>query len=243
MRAARRPRARSCGRSGTRGTGRGPPRHGTLFEQDRTVYAVPGPIGVNTSEGCNLLIRNQVAKIYYSGVDVMKDMDVNLNFNSDSIPSLDPQKVERTGSVTKPNLPMKKTIIKKEHKLKRLHSKLVLEPALVGNAETKFSNFTGELIYNNGETVPSSKIHHTMLNESQGNYRSISICNSLPFPHQQPSGYSIEHLYDSGLNGKNTKHKIRKKNSSFLEELDSLLEGEMTNGIAVRPGNCLIASG
>lgn len=41
----------------------------------KEVFAVPGNLGVNTSEGCNLLIRNNKAQIYTSVVDIVEQLN------------------------------------------------------------------------------------------------------------------------------------------------------------------------
>ena len=44
------------------------------FEQDREVYAVPGSLGVRTSEGCNELIRRQIAQLVTDPQQVLEQL-------------------------------------------------------------------------------------------------------------------------------------------------------------------------
>jgi len=45
------------------------------FDQNREVYAVPGNLGQPTSAGCNLLIRDHVARLITSPQEVIADLD------------------------------------------------------------------------------------------------------------------------------------------------------------------------
>ena len=44
------------------------------FEQNREVYAVPGPLNSSTSVGCNRLIRDQIAKLVMSPQEILDDL-------------------------------------------------------------------------------------------------------------------------------------------------------------------------
>ncbi|MDX2249888.1 MAG: DNA-processing protein DprA [Bacteroidia bacterium] len=46
------------------------------FEQNREVYALPGRVGDRFSEGCNRLIRDQVAKLVSRPEEILEDLDV-----------------------------------------------------------------------------------------------------------------------------------------------------------------------
>ncbi|TAE52108.1 MAG: DNA-protecting protein DprA [Bacteroidetes bacterium] len=47
------------------------------FEQNREVYAIPGRIGDPYSQGCNLLIREHVARLVTSPEDVLEDLNIH----------------------------------------------------------------------------------------------------------------------------------------------------------------------
>lgn len=44
------------------------------FDQDREVFAIPGCIGMNTSYGCNKLIRDNIARIACSPEDILEEI-------------------------------------------------------------------------------------------------------------------------------------------------------------------------
>lgn len=46
------------------------------FEQNREVFAVPGNIDRQTSEGCNILIRDNIAKLVTKPLEVLTDLDL-----------------------------------------------------------------------------------------------------------------------------------------------------------------------
>jgi DNA processing protein len=53
------------------------------FEQNREVYALPGRVGDQYSEGCNTLIRDNVAKLITSPEEVMADLDIQWQHHHD----------------------------------------------------------------------------------------------------------------------------------------------------------------
>lgn len=46
------------------------------FEQNREVYALPGRVGDKYSEGCNLLIRENIARLAISPDDILQDLQI-----------------------------------------------------------------------------------------------------------------------------------------------------------------------
>lgn len=59
------------------------------FEQNREVWAIPGKITDKKSQGCNLLIQKNIAKIYTKPMDVLEDLKIPLEKVSKSFqPSL-----------------------------------------------------------------------------------------------------------------------------------------------------------
>lgn len=53
------------------------------FEQNREVYALPGRVGDRFSEGCNKLIRDQVARLVSRPEDVLDDLDIQWQQHED----------------------------------------------------------------------------------------------------------------------------------------------------------------
>lgn len=53
------------------------------FDQNREVYALPGRIGDPFSEGCNALIRDQVAKLVTSPEEVLADLEIQWQSHDD----------------------------------------------------------------------------------------------------------------------------------------------------------------
>lgn len=53
------------------------------FEQNREVYALPGRVGDKFSEGCNRLIRDQIAKLITTPEEVLTDLDIQWNHHDD----------------------------------------------------------------------------------------------------------------------------------------------------------------
>jgi DNA processing protein len=58
------------------------------FEQNREVYALPGRAGDRFSEGCNHLIRDQVAKLVTSPEEVLADLDIQWQQHHDQTEQL-----------------------------------------------------------------------------------------------------------------------------------------------------------
>jgi DNA processing protein len=48
------------------------------FEQDRQIYAIPGPLDHSFSEGCNALIRDNIAKLVTKPEEILSDLDLSL---------------------------------------------------------------------------------------------------------------------------------------------------------------------
>jgi DNA processing protein len=46
-------------------------------DYNRDVYAVPGNLGVKTSEGCNLLIKKNLARILIDPQEIIEDLETN----------------------------------------------------------------------------------------------------------------------------------------------------------------------
>lgn len=61
------------------------------FEQNREVYAVPGRIGDVYSEGCNALIRNNIAKIITHPQEVLDDLSIQWKLSDEPIQEKEPQ--------------------------------------------------------------------------------------------------------------------------------------------------------
>lgn len=51
------------------------------FDQNREVYAIPGNLGRNTSEGCNILIRDSIAKLVTQPAEVIEDLGLDALLN------------------------------------------------------------------------------------------------------------------------------------------------------------------
>lgn len=50
-------------------------------EQNRLVYAIPGELGKQYAEGCNMLIRDSIAKLVMSPQEVLDDLDIKWETN------------------------------------------------------------------------------------------------------------------------------------------------------------------
>ena len=59
------------------------------FDQNREVYAIPGRIGDNYSEGCNQLIRDNIAKLVSSPEEVLADLDIQWEQHTDQTKQLE----------------------------------------------------------------------------------------------------------------------------------------------------------
>lgn len=71
----------------------------SAFDQNREVYALPGRIGDRFSEGCNALIRDNVAKLVTSPEEVLADLDIQWQHHSDQTDQL-------ALALTPPNVPL-----------------------------------------------------------------------------------------------------------------------------------------
>ncbi|MCB0837356.1 MAG: DNA-processing protein DprA [Bacteroidetes bacterium] len=59
------------------------------FDQNREVYAIPGRIGDTFSQGCNHLIRDNIAKLVSSPEEVLADLDIQWQEHTDRTQQLE----------------------------------------------------------------------------------------------------------------------------------------------------------
>lgn len=59
------------------------------FDQDRQVYAVPGRVGDTYSEGCNHLIRENIAKLMTDPTEVLEDLNIQWKQHDDKTAQLE----------------------------------------------------------------------------------------------------------------------------------------------------------
>lgn len=55
----------------------------SAFEQNRLVYAIPGRVGDSWSEGCNRLIRENIAKLVSHPSEILEDLDIQWQLHED----------------------------------------------------------------------------------------------------------------------------------------------------------------
>ena len=220
------------------------------FEQDRNVYAVPGPLGAVTSEGCNLLIRDQVAKLLYSGEDVILDMDVRLNYNLDNRTMIHhdirhktdssiqdkqplPQAVTRTGDKRKKKLKLVDSVSQSREPMRiagKASSRIIREGkmgrALVGAYGVVSEGSRAEFV-SSGINPGSDQVEF----EKFGNgFEQIRV----------PHPVSGEDLFKNLATKEEIEKVFSKRNSPYLDELSSLMEKEMLEEVTFGPGNALV---
>ncbi|MEL6255544.1 MAG: DNA-processing protein DprA [Bacteroidota bacterium] len=85
----------------------------SAFEQNRLVYAIPGRVGDAWSEGCNRLIRENIAKLVSHPSEILEDLDIQWQLHEDKSSQLE-LLLKRTDIVLSPNEQKLLALLEKE---------------------------------------------------------------------------------------------------------------------------------
>lgn len=84
------------------------------FDQNREVYAIPGRVGDAHSVGCNLLIRDQIAKLVMDPQEVLEDLDIQWKHHEDQSEQLEMMLAPLPGHLSAPELKVLNLLAKGE---------------------------------------------------------------------------------------------------------------------------------